>query len=77
MPLLNDTVNSFEFSDTFVQVAYACYIVKTMPVRVVLERAAEGRCLPVRCYAILADTARVFSLDTTKPHISEVFGSYG
>jgi hypothetical protein len=58
--LLNDTVNSFEFSDAFVQVTYDCYVVKTMPVRVAFEPTAEGRCLPVRCHAVLADTARVF-----------------
>jgi hypothetical protein len=60
VPLLNDTVNSFEFSDAFVQVTYDCYVVKTMPVRIAFEPAAEGRCLPVRCHAVLTDTARVF-----------------
>jgi hypothetical protein len=57
---MNGTVNSFEFSDAFLQVAYDCYLVKTMAVRVAYEPAAEGRCLPVRFHAILADTARVF-----------------
>jgi len=76
VPFLNDTVKSFEFSDVFVQVTYDCYVAKTTPVRFAFEPAAEAavcRSGATHYWPI----QQGFCSDTTKPHISEIFGSYG